>query len=116
MREAQRVAQNLGAVLIFTHLRDFRIPPSEPAQHVGEIVRGLGIPIVDLADAVRERFADPREMHRLTGNAPLDAPGNLVGHYNPQGHRLAGEVIAGAIQARLGSAGRASGSVDDHLQ
>jgi hypothetical protein len=116
MREAQRVAEHLGAVLIFTHLRDFRGPPSEPAQRISDIVTRLGIPIVDLTDEVRTRFADPREMHRLTRSAPLGAPGNLIGHYNPQGHRLAGEVIARAIQARLDSPGHESGNGAEQVQ
>jgi len=114
MREAQRVAQQLDAVLIFAYLRDFR-HPLERTQRVTEIVAGLGIAIVDLADEVVERFADPREMHRLTPHAALGAPGNLVGHYNVQGHRLAGGVIAAAIQARLGSGGREPGSGYEHL-
>jgi hypothetical protein len=113
MREARRVAHGLGSELIFVHLRDFGRPPSEAAQSIAGIVSGLGIPTIDLADAVRERFENAREMHRLSRNWPVAAPANLIVHYNAEGHRFAGETIAAALDAHLArAAGREAGAVN----
>jgi hypothetical protein len=101
MMDALRVTRSLGAELIFVHLRDLRSPGLPAAETIDDIVAQLGLPVVDIADGVRGRFADPREMHRLTANHPLEAPGNLIGHYNSDGHRLAGEMIVAAIEAQL---------------
>jgi hypothetical protein len=114
MMDALRVARSLGAELIFVHLRDLRKPGIAAAETIDEIVAHLGIPVVDIADGVRGRFADPREMHRLTANHPVDAPGNLIGHYNSDGHRLAGEMIVTAVEAQLelpNRSGRPTGSL-----
>jgi hypothetical protein len=102
LREAQRVARHLGSELVFVHLRDFRSAPSENGLRASEIAARLGIPAIDLADAVHRALPDPRDMHRVTARSPVHAPGNMAVHYNVQGHRLTGEVIAAAIARHLG--------------
>jgi hypothetical protein len=99
----------LDAELIFFYLRDFRAhgQSSEAAREhsaalmVKNVLEELGIPMVDVGDAVRARYADPRNMHRLTDRHPTDTPGNLVGHYNAAGHRFVGEVITETLRTRF---------------
>jgi hypothetical protein len=109
LREAHRAARSLDAELIFFYLRDFTAhgQSSEAAREhsaalmVKNVLEELGIPMVDVGDAVRARYADPRNMHRLTDRHPTDTPGNLVGHYNAAGHRFVGEVITETLRTRF---------------
>lgn len=108
LRDAQRVARTLGAEIIIFYLRDFRMWPSDaeptmPAQRamVKNVAQELGIPVIDLAEAVNARFSDQREMHRLTDKHPIGAKGNIILHYNVPGHRLVGEVIVENLRKRF---------------
>jgi hypothetical protein len=110
MQEAQRVSRSLGAELLFVYVRGFAAerPGAEEAvrEHpkarlVRSVIQELGIPMLDLADAVRARYADPRDMHRLSEKHPVDTPGNMIGHYNVAGYRFAGEVIAEGLRTRF---------------